>query len=121
MYVLTDKETYGNGIATLFGQYAKKLGIEIVPSRPEAWDKKASSYDAIASKIKSSGADAVFLGGIICNNGGKLIKDLRADSRAGRDDLRAGRLDADLGHDRGSRRCCRGHVHHAARYPRTIS
>ncbi len=77
VYVLTDKETYGNGIATLFGQYAKKLGIEILPSRPEAWDKKASSYDAIASKIKSSGADAVFLGGIICNNGGKLIKDLR--------------------------------------------
>ena len=26
----------------------------------------------------SPGADAVFLGGIICNNGGKLIKDLRA-------------------------------------------
>jgi branched-chain amino acid transport system substrate-binding protein len=77
VYVLTDKETYGNGIATLFGQYAKKLGIEVVPSRPEAWDKDASSYDAVASKIKSSGADGVFLGGIICNNGGKLIKDLR--------------------------------------------
>ena len=49
-----------------------------MPGKPEAWDKKASSYDAIASRIKSSGADAVFLGGIICNNGGKLIKDLRA-------------------------------------------
>lgn len=78
VYVLTDKETYGNGIATLFGTYAKKLGIEVLPSRPEAWDKKASSYDAVASKIKSSGADGVFLGGIVCNNGGKLIKDLRA-------------------------------------------
>ena len=43
-----------------------------------AWDKNATSYDAIASKVKSSGADAIFLGGIICNNGGKLIKDLRA-------------------------------------------
>ena len=77
VYVLTDKETYGNGIATLFGQYAKKLGIEVIPSRPQAWDKNASSYDSVASKIKSSGADSVFLGGIICNNGGKLIKDLR--------------------------------------------
>ena len=77
VYVLTDKETYGNGIATLFQQYAKKLGIETIPSSPQAWDKNASSYDAIASKIKSSGADSVFLGGIICNNGGKLIKDLR--------------------------------------------
>jgi branched-chain amino acid transport system substrate-binding protein len=78
VYVLTDKETYGNGIATLFSQYAKKLGIEVVPSKPEAWDKKASSYDALATRIKASGADAVFLGGIVCNNGGKLIKDLRA-------------------------------------------
>jgi branched-chain amino acid transport system substrate-binding protein len=78
VYVLTDKETYGNGIATLFINYAKKLGIETVPSRPEAWDKNASSYDAIATKVKNSGADAIFLGGIVCNNGGKLVKDLRA-------------------------------------------
>ncbi len=57
IYVLTDKETYGNGIATLFGQYAKKLGLTVIPGSPEAWDKSASSYDAIASKIKASGAD----------------------------------------------------------------
>jgi branched-chain amino acid transport system substrate-binding protein len=78
VYVLSDKETYGNGIATLFQTYAKKLGIQTLPGTPQAWDKNASSYDAIATKIKQSGADAVFLGGIICNNGGKLIKDLRA-------------------------------------------
>jgi branched-chain amino acid transport system substrate-binding protein len=77
VYVLTDKETYGNGIATLFGTYAKKLGITVLPGRPTAWDSKASSYDALASRIKASGADSVFLGGIVCNNGGKLIKDLR--------------------------------------------
>jgi branched-chain amino acid transport system substrate-binding protein len=78
VYVLSDKETYGNGIATLFQTYAKKLGITTLPGTPAAWDKNASSYDAVATKIKQSGADAVFLGGIICNNGGKLIKDLRA-------------------------------------------
>jgi branched-chain amino acid transport system substrate-binding protein len=78
VFVLTDKETYGNGIATLFSQYAKKLGLTVVPDKPEAWDKKASSYDAVASRVANSGADAVFLGGIICNNGGKLIKDLHA-------------------------------------------
>ena len=32
VYVLTDKETYGLGIATLFQQYAKKLGITTVPA-----------------------------------------------------------------------------------------
>ncbi len=78
VYVLTDKETYGNGVANLFVRYAKELGIEVAPSAPQAWDKNATSYDAIASRVKSSGADGIFLGGIICNNGGKLIKDLRA-------------------------------------------
>jgi branched-chain amino acid transport system substrate-binding protein len=78
VYVLTDKETYGNGVANLFVRYAKKLNIETVPGAPQAWDKNATSYDAIASRVKSSGADGIFLGGIVCNNGGKLIKDLRA-------------------------------------------
>jgi branched-chain amino acid transport system substrate-binding protein len=78
VYVLTDKETYGQGVANLFVRYAKKLGIKTVPGAPQAWDKNATSYDAIASRVKSSGADGIFLGGIVCNNGGKLIKDLRA-------------------------------------------
>jgi branched-chain amino acid transport system substrate-binding protein len=78
VYVLTDKETYGNGIANLFVRYAGKVGVETVPGAPVAWDKNATSYDAIASKVKTSGADGIFLGGIVCNNGGKLIKDLRA-------------------------------------------
>jgi branched-chain amino acid transport system substrate-binding protein len=76
VFVLNDGETYGQGIATLFINYAKKLGIGILGN--QKWDKKASSYESIASRIKASGADSVFLGGIVCNNGGKLIKDLRA-------------------------------------------
>jgi branched-chain amino acid transport system substrate-binding protein len=76
IFVLNDSETYGLGIATLFGQYAQKLGIEIVGN--QKWDKKASSYESLASRIRSSGADGVFLGGIVCNNGGKLIKDIKA-------------------------------------------
>ena len=53
-----------------------KLGIQILGN--QKWDKKASSYESLASRISSSGADAVFLGGIVCNNGGKLIKDIKA-------------------------------------------
>ena len=76
IFVLNDSETYGQGIATLFSQYAKKLGMTILAN--QKWDKKATSYEALASRIKASGADSVFLGGIICNNGGKLIKDIKA-------------------------------------------
>jgi branched-chain amino acid transport system substrate-binding protein len=76
IFVLNDSETYGLGIANLFVQYAEKQQITILGN--QKWDKKASSYESIASRIKASGADGVFLGGIVCNNGGKLIKDLRA-------------------------------------------
>jgi branched-chain amino acid transport system substrate-binding protein len=76
VYVLSDGETYGNGIAVLFSQYAEKLGIKTIG--PTKWDKAATSYEPIATRIRASGADAVFFGGIVCNNGGKLLKDLRA-------------------------------------------
>jgi branched-chain amino acid transport system substrate-binding protein len=76
VYVVNDKQTYGLGIANLYRDYATKLGIKIVGF--SAWDENASSYESVASRIRASGADGVFLGGIICLNGGKLIKDLRA-------------------------------------------
>jgi branched-chain amino acid transport system substrate-binding protein len=75
VYILNDKEAYGLGVATNFKNAAKKLGITI--SGFTAWDGKASSYEALAVRIKQSGAQGVFLGGLICENGGKLIKDLR--------------------------------------------
>jgi branched-chain amino acid transport system substrate-binding protein len=76
VFVVNDSETYGQGIANLFIKSAEELGIKIAGN--QKWDKKASSYESVASRIKASGADGIFLGGIICNNGGKLIKDLRA-------------------------------------------
>ena len=75
IYILNDKEAYGLGVATNFKNAAKKLGTTI--SGFTAWDGKASSYEALAVKIKQSGAQGVFLGGLVCENGGKLIKDLR--------------------------------------------
>jgi branched-chain amino acid transport system substrate-binding protein len=76
IFVLNDGQTYGLGIANLFRQYAQKLGLKIAGF--QKWDENASAYDALASRIRASGADSVFLGGIVCLNGGKLIKDLRA-------------------------------------------
>ena len=76
VFVLNDGETYGLGIANLFARNAQKLNIKIAGN--QKWDKKATSYEPLATRVKASGADAVFLGGIVCNNGGKLVKDLRA-------------------------------------------
>ena len=77
IYILNDKEAYGLGVATNLRNAIQKLGgVKVVGF--EAWDPKASSYEALATKIQQKGADAVFLGGLVCENGGKLIKDLRA-------------------------------------------
>jgi len=76
VYVLNDKQTYGFGVAKTYQAAAKKLGISVVGF--EGWDAKASSYEALATRIKKSGAQAVFLGGIVCNNGAKLMQDIKA-------------------------------------------
>jgi len=76
VFVLNDKQTYGFGVATTYRTAAKKLGLTVVGF--QGWDAKQSSYEALANSIKASGAQAVFLGGIACNNGAKLMQDIKA-------------------------------------------
>jgi branched-chain amino acid transport system substrate-binding protein len=76
VYVLNDAQTYGAGVAKTYAAAAKKLGITVVGN--VAWDAKASSYEALGTRIKASGAQAVFLGGIVCNNGAKLMQDIKS-------------------------------------------
>jgi branched-chain amino acid transport system substrate-binding protein len=73
MYILNDREAYGLGVAQNLRNAAEELGIEVAGFA--AWDPKASSYEALFRTIKASGAQAVFLGGLIDENGGQVIKD----------------------------------------------
>src|SRR5688572_25159210 len=73
VYILNDKEAYGLGVATNFRNAAEHVGIKIAGF--EAWDPKASSYEALFRKIGGTDADAVFLGGLIDENGAQVIKD----------------------------------------------
>ena len=74
LYVINDKEAYGSGVATNTANAAKKLGIKII--KDTAYDPKATSFSALALNIKASGAQGVFIGGLICENGGKLVHDI---------------------------------------------
>lgn len=76
VYVLNDKQTYGYGVALTYSNAAKKLGLKVVGFK--GWDAKATSYEALGQAIKKSGAQAVFLGGIACNNGAKLMQDIKS-------------------------------------------
>jgi branched-chain amino acid transport system substrate-binding protein len=73
VYILNDKEAYGLGVATTTRKAAESLGIKIAGF--EAWDPKATSYTSQFQKIKATDADAVFLGGLIDENGAQVIKD----------------------------------------------
>jgi branched-chain amino acid transport system substrate-binding protein len=76
-YVLDDTELYGHGIAVVFADTAAKIGLGVAAG-PEGIDSKASDYRALATKIRGTGADMVYYGGITQNNAGKLFKDLRS-------------------------------------------
>ncbi len=73
LYVLNDKEAYGLGVANTTKKAAESVGIKVVGF--EAWDPKAASYESLMKKIQTTGADGIFLGGLIDENGAQVIKD----------------------------------------------
>ncbi len=73
VYVLNDKEAYGLGVARNFAGAAKAAGISVLGF--QAYDPKASNYQALFTSIKSKNPDAIFIGGLIDENSGQLISD----------------------------------------------
>ncbi|MDQ3400246.1 MAG: branched-chain amino acid ABC transporter substrate-binding protein, partial [Chloroflexota bacterium] len=75
VYVVDDTDLYGKGLADVFETNAKKIGLTVV-GRDGA--PKADNYNALATKIKSSGAEGLYYGGIVDNNPAVLVKNLKA-------------------------------------------
>lgn len=73
VFILDDKELYGKGVADAFEDAAKTAGLDVAGH--EGWDKDAPNYTALMTKIKATGADAIYIGGVSPNNGGQLVKD----------------------------------------------
>ena len=76
LFLVHDQQAYGEGIAADTQSAAKKLGIAVVANA--VWVAHASSYANLALQIARSGAQAVFVAGLISENGGRLIADIRA-------------------------------------------
>jgi branched-chain amino acid transport system substrate-binding protein len=75
-YILNDKEVYGKGIAVQVANIAKAQGLAIAGN--DGIDTKAANFRSLATKIKSSGADCMFFGGITQNKGVQVFKDVAA-------------------------------------------
>ena len=76
LYILNDKEVYGKGIADSVEKLAGESGIEVLGN--DGIDTKAANFRSLASKIKSSGANGFFFGGITQNKGVQLYTDVNA-------------------------------------------
>jgi branched-chain amino acid transport system substrate-binding protein len=73
VYVLDDHEAYGVGLATAFRNAAEHTGVEVVGA--ESWHSRAKSFAQLLHRIRSSGADAIFLAGSIDNSGARLLRE----------------------------------------------
>jgi branched-chain amino acid transport system substrate-binding protein len=75
VFIVHDTELYGKGVADVFRETAKKIGLKELGY--EGIDGKASDYNALATKIVGTKANLVFAGAITQNNVGQLFKDIR--------------------------------------------
>jgi branched-chain amino acid transport system substrate-binding protein len=75
-YILNDKEVYGKGIADQVATIGKTQGLAIAGN--DGIDTKAANFRTLAAKIKASGADCMFFGGITQNKGVQVFKDVGA-------------------------------------------
>jgi branched-chain amino acid transport system substrate-binding protein len=76
VYILNDKEVYGKGLADQVEKIAAEQGIEVLGN--DGIDTKAANFRSLGAKIKSSGADGFFFGGITQNKGVQVFKDVQA-------------------------------------------
>jgi len=77
VYILDDQQLYGKGIADVFEQTAKSIGLNVLGH--DGIDTKAADYKALMTKISTSNGgkapDAIFAGMVVDSNASQLLKD----------------------------------------------
>jgi branched-chain amino acid transport system substrate-binding protein len=77
VFVLDDGNPgYGGLLATVFETAARRLRLTVVGHA--TWDPQADDYAKLAARVARSGAQAVFLGGLLDTNAAGVVRDLRA-------------------------------------------
>ncbi|MBI4611818.1 MAG: branched-chain amino acid ABC transporter substrate-binding protein [Candidatus Rokubacteria bacterium] len=63
VFILDDQELYGKGVADVFDIEAKKIGLQVVGH--EGIDWKQPDQKPVLTKIRATGADLIYMGGVI--------------------------------------------------------
>ncbi len=74
VYILDDKELYGEGLAKMFRQRAEEIGLQVVGA--EGIDTSAIEFGGLMAKIKGLAPDLVYFGGTTQSKGGQIAKDM---------------------------------------------
>ncbi|HVA50086.1 MAG TPA: branched-chain amino acid ABC transporter substrate-binding protein [Pirellulales bacterium] len=76
VFILDDTEVYGRGIATLFDERCREIGLTVLGH--ESIDAKAQEFKSLMTSIKALGPDLVYFGGTTQSKAGQLAKDMVA-------------------------------------------
>jgi branched-chain amino acid transport system substrate-binding protein len=72
--ILDDNEVYGKGLADLFDERCREIGIEVLDH--DSIDAKAQEFKSLMASIKAAKPDLVYFGGTTQSKGGQLAKDM---------------------------------------------
>ena len=75
VFVLNDGELYGRGIADVFEASAKRIGLKIAANETIDWTKR--DQRPLLTKIGDSGADLVYMGGVVETGAPGIIRQMR--------------------------------------------
>ena len=76
VYILDDRELYGQGVSGLFHKQCEKIGVKVLGH--EGIDGTQNEFSALMNKVKGKNPDAVYFGGTTQSKGGQIAKDLKS-------------------------------------------
>lgn len=76
VYVLDDRQLYGKGIADVFAEEARKLGLDVVGH--DGVESTAIDFRALLTKVKAKNPELVYGGFVIDSGGVQVIQQLKA-------------------------------------------
>jgi len=76
VYILDDQQLYGHGIAQVFEKKANQLGLTVAGH--DGIQSVNIDFRALLTKVKASGADLVYFGGLVDSGGPQILQQMDA-------------------------------------------
>jgi branched-chain amino acid transport system substrate-binding protein len=76
VFILDDKELYGQGVAGLFERRCKELGFKVLGH--ESIIVQQNNFQSLMTTVKRTNPEVVYFGGTTQSKGGQIAKDMQA-------------------------------------------